>query len=61
MVSENNIKIRQANIYDWDEAIALAWRTFLRFEAKDYGQEGVDSFRDFLSDSLLRRMFLMGD
>ena len=61
MAAENNIEIRQANIYDWDEAVALAWRTFLKFEAKDYGQEGVDSFRDFLSDSLLRRMFLTGN
>ena len=61
MAQENNIQIRRADIYDWDEAIALAWKTFLKFEAKDYGQEGVDSFRDFLSDSLLRRMFLMGE
>lgn len=41
MAAENNIEIRQANIYDWDEAMALAWRTFLKFEAKDYGPEGV--------------------
>ena len=61
MVQESNIQIRQANIYDWDEAMALAWKTFLKFEAKDYGQEGIDSFRDFLTDSLLRRMFLMGE
>lgn len=61
MVSENTIQIRRANIYDWDEAITLAWRTFLKFEAKEYGQEGVKSFRDFLSDSLLHRMFLKGE
>ena len=61
MASENTIQIRQANIYDWDEAIALAWKTFLKFEAKDYGQEGIESFREFLSDALLRRMFLTGE
>ena len=60
-VSGDTIRIRLANIYDWDEAIALAWKTFLKFEAKDYGQTGIDSFRDFLSDSLLRRMFLTGE
>ena len=60
-VSGDTIQIRRANIYDWDEAIALAWKTFLKFEAKDYGQAGIDSFRDFLSDSLLRRMFLTGE
>lgn len=61
MGAENGIQIRRANIFDWDEAIALAWKTFLKFEAKDYGQEGVDSFREFLSDALLRRMFLTGE
>lgn len=61
MEEENRIQIRQANIYDWDEAIALAWQTFLKFEAKDYGQEGIDNFRDFLSDALMRRMFLKGE
>lgn len=60
-VPEDTIQIRRANIYDWDEAIALAWKTFLKFEAKDYGQAGIDSFREFLSDSLLRRMFLTGE
>lgn len=61
MGAESEIQIRQANIFDWDEAIALAWKTFLKFEAKDYGQEGIDSFREFLSDALLRRMFLTGE
>ncbi len=60
MTGENNIQIRKANIYDWDKAIELAWRTFLKFEAKDYGDEGVKSFRDFLSDSMLRKMFVRG-
>lgn len=61
MGAENGIQIRRANIFDWDEAIALAWKTFLKYEARDYGQEGVDSFREFLSDALLRRMFLTGE
>lgn len=61
MGEETNIQIRRADIYDWDKAIALAWRTFLKFVAKDYGQEGIDSFREFLSDALLHRMFLMGE
>ncbi len=61
MTSESGVQIRRANIHDWDEAIALAWRTFLKFEAKDYGQEGIDSFRDFLTDAMMQRMFLMGE
>lgn len=61
MTQENNIQIKKASIYDWDGAIELAWRTFLKFEAKDYGEEGIKSFRDFLSDSMLRRMFVKGE
>lgn len=61
MEQKDRIQIRQADIYDWDEAVMLAWKTFLRFEAKDYGEEGIKSFRDFLSDSMLRRMFLVGN
>ena len=61
MTSEDGIEIRRADISDWDEAIALAWRTFLKFEAKEYGQAGVDSFRDFLADAMMRRMFLLGE
>lgn len=61
MGAETEIQIRRANIYDWDKAMALAWRTFLKFVAKDYEREGIDSFRDFLSDALLRRMFLTGE
>lgn len=56
-----NIQIRQAGIYDWDNSVELAWKTFLKFEAKDYGEEGVKSFRNFLSDSILQRMFIKGE
>lgn len=41
--------------------MALAWRTFLRFEASDYTPQGVDSFLDFISDTTLNRMFIMGN
>lgn len=61
MVQGNGIQIRKANIHDWDEAMKLAWRTFLKFEAKEYGEEGINNFRDFLSDAMLRRMFLTGE
>ena len=35
-------KIRSAEV---EEALALAYEVFMEFEAPDYGQEGVDSFR----------------
>ncbi|MBE5852697.1 MAG: GNAT family N-acetyltransferase [Lachnospiraceae bacterium] len=39
----------------------LAWKTFLKFEAAEYGEEGTKHFRDFLSDKMLRRMFIIGE
>lgn len=52
--------VRPAYREEWDDAMALAWRTFMRFEAGDYTQEGIKSFQDFITDSVLHRMFLMG-
>ena len=31
-------------------AINLIWETFLQFEAPDYSDEGVKSFRDFIEN-----------
>lgn len=53
-------EIRMAYEKEWEEAIALAWKTFLQFEAGDYGPEGVKSFEDFITDNTLYRMFVMG-
>lgn len=45
---------------EWDDAMMLAWRTFMRFEAQDYTKRGIESFQDFITDQVLHRMFLMG-
>ena len=52
--------IRFASREEWEEAMGLAWKTFLEFEADVYPPEGVRSFEDFITDSGLRRMFDMG-
>ena len=31
-------------------ALSLIWETFLQFEAPDYSDEGVKSFRDFIEN-----------
>ncbi len=41
--------------------MSLAWTTFMKFEASDYSEEGVQSFLDFISDEKLYRMFLIGE
>lgn len=57
----HNYSIRMARESDWEEAMELAWRTFLRYEAGDYKPEGIESFRDFISDQWLKKMFLKGE
>ncbi len=53
-------QIRSAYREDWEEAMSLAWRTFLQFEAADYSPEGVKNFENFITDTTLYRMFVMG-
>jgi ribosomal protein S18 acetylase RimI-like enzyme len=53
-------EIRSAYRDDWDDAMALAWKTFLQFEADVYSPEGVKHFQDFITDTTLHRMFVMG-
>lgn len=53
-------EIRMAYQDEWEAAMALAWKTFLQYEADDYEPEGVRSFEDFITDNTLHRMFIMG-
>lgn len=53
-------QIRTAYRDEWEDAMALAWKTFQRFEADDYGPIGVRNFEDFITDPALHRMFVMG-
>ena len=55
-----NYQVRPAYRNEWEDAMELTWKTFLQFESKDYSKEGVDSFRNFISDQILYKMFIMG-
>ena len=57
---ETSFQIRSAYRDEWQDAMALAWKTFLRFEADVYTPEGVKNFENFITDSTLHRMFVMG-
>lgn len=57
---ETAYQIRNAYREEWQDAMALAWKTFLRFEADVYSPEGVKNFENFITDSTLYRMFVMG-
>lgn len=52
--------VRAAYHNEWNMAMELAWRTFLKFEAPEYPEEGIRSFHEFITDDMLHRMFLIG-
>lgn len=57
---ETAYQIRSAYRNEWQDAMALAWKTFLRFEADTYSPKGVKNFENFITDSTLYRMFIVG-
>ncbi|MBR1852306.1 MAG: GNAT family N-acetyltransferase [Lachnospiraceae bacterium] len=54
-------QIRWAKVEDWEPMMKMVWRTFLQFEAKDYTDEGIHNFLDFITDEKLFHAFLRGD
>lgn len=62
MIRENDTsyEVRFIGQNEWDDAMALAWKTFLKFEAADYSEEGIANFKDFITDTNLKRMFDRG-
>ena len=54
------VTIRWAQEEDWDAAIELVWQTFLASEAKEYTEEGIRSFSDFVHSRELHEMFRNG-
>ena len=56
-----NYVVREATKDEWEEAMALAWKTFKKFVAADYTDEGVKGFCNFISDNGIYKMFLIGE
>ena len=50
-------EIRSARHEEWDAAMELAFRVFLKYEAPEYGREGTDEFARFLTDTRLQNLF----
>ena len=53
------IKIRWAHREDWAPAMTMIWKTFMKFDAKDYTKEGVKNFFDFITDDRIYQSFLL--
>lgn len=58
---EGGFRIAKAELNDWEPAMEMVWKTFLKFEAPEYGEEGVKNFLDFISGQQLYQMFMLGE
>lgn len=54
------LEIRDAKKEEWEDAMALAWRTYLKFQAGEYPTEGTQSFFEFISNASLYELFIKG-
>ena len=61
MGQTDTLEIRRAQPSEWDAAMELAFKVFLKYEAMDYGEKGIRSFAEFVTDEALKRMFLIGE
>lgn len=58
--NECSCEIRWARADEWEAAMKMVWKTFLKFEAGDYTEEGIRNFLDFITDDKLYHSFLRG-
>lgn len=56
-----DFQVLQARECEWDTAMELAFRTFMKYEGLEYGTEGIRNFSRFVTDAILKRMFLAGE
>ena len=54
-------EIRRAKDTEWDTVMELAFKVFLKYESVEYGEEGIRSFAEFVTDEALKKMFLIGE
>ncbi len=53
--------VRWAARDEWEPAMDMIWRTFLKYEAGDFTEEGIEHFFDFITDRDLYAAFLKGE
>ncbi len=52
------IIIRRAEDDEFDAAMELAFKVFLEFESEEYGEEGTQSFANFVTSPDVKKLFL---
>ena len=53
-------EVRWARESEWTSAMQMIWRTFLEYDGKDYTEEGIRNFFQFITDDDLYVSFLNG-
>ena len=54
-------EVRWAKEEEWAPAMKMIWKTFLKYEGKDYTEEGIRNFFEFITDDALYVSFLKGE
>lgn len=57
---QTSYEVKWAEAKNWAPAMKMVWKTFLKFEAADYTEEGIQNFLDFITDKQLYQSFLDG-
>ncbi len=52
--------VRWAQPEEWMPAMNMIWKTFLKYEGRDYTEEGIRKFFEFITDDDLYQAFLTG-
>ena len=53
-------EVRWARREEWSPAMTMIWKTFMKYDSKDYTDEGIRNFFDFITDDDLYQAFLAG-
>lgn len=54
-------EVRWAMESEWSACMRMIWKTFVKFEGREYTQEGIKNFFDFITDDKLYVSFLRGE
>lgn len=54
-------EVRWARENEWTPAMKMIWRTFVKYEGRDFTEEGIRHFFEFITDEDLYASFLKGE
>lgn len=57
---QTDFVFRPAYADEYETVMGLVWKTFLRFEADEYHEEGVKNFQDFITNETLKKLYDTG-